>query len=80
MGPYARVDCNLLTLCPFHRVDTVTFAMGKSMPESTLALCQSRLYPVRYFGFGLRFYAEDMMHGYPRVLAGHACIIRIAIL
>jgi hypothetical protein len=36
------------------RIDSNTFAMGSPMPESTLALCQSRLYPpVRDFGFGL---------------------------
>jgi hypothetical protein len=37
------------------RVDTNTFTMGNPMPESTLTLCQSRLYPpVRDFEFGLR--------------------------
>jgi hypothetical protein len=36
-------------------VDSNTFIMGNPMPESTLTLCQSRLYPpVRDFGFGLR--------------------------
>ncbi len=36
------------------RVDSNTFTMGNPMPESTLTLCQSRLYPsVRDFGFGL---------------------------
>jgi hypothetical protein len=35
------------------RVDSSTFTMGNPMPESTLTLCQSRLYlPVRDFGFG----------------------------
>jgi hypothetical protein len=35
-------------------VDSHTFSMGNPMPESTLTLCQSRLYPpVRDFGFGL---------------------------
>jgi hypothetical protein len=33
----------------------VDFNIGNPKPESTLALCQSRLYtPVRDFGFGLR--------------------------
>jgi hypothetical protein len=32
------------------RVDSNTFTMGNAMPESTLTLCQSRLY---HFGFGL---------------------------
>jgi hypothetical protein len=37
------------------RVDSNTFTMGNPMPESTLTLFQSRLYPpVRDFGFGLR--------------------------
>jgi hypothetical protein len=42
MGPYAvvlGVDYNLLY------VDSKTFTMGNRMPESTLTLCQSRLYP-----------------------------------
>jgi hypothetical protein len=43
-GPYARVDFNL-TLCPLQRVDSNTFTMGNPMPEATLTLCQSRLYP-----------------------------------
>ncbi len=51
IGPYN------LTLCPFvHSThsDSNTFTMGNPMPESTLTLCQSRLYPpVRDFGFGL---------------------------
>jgi hypothetical protein len=35
-------------------VDSNTFTMGNPMPDSTLILCQSRLYPpVRDFGFGL---------------------------
>ncbi len=49
MGPCAGVHS---------RVDSNTFTMGNPMPQSTLALCQSRLYPpVRGFGFGLRFEA-----------------------
>jgi hypothetical protein len=37
------------------RVDSNTFNTGNPMPESTLTLCQSRLYPpFRDFGFGLR--------------------------
>ncbi len=36
------------------RVDSNAFTMGNPLPESTLTLCQSRLYPtVRDFGFGL---------------------------
>jgi hypothetical protein len=36
------------------RVDSNTFTVGNPMPESTLTLCQSRLYPpVRDLGFGL---------------------------
>jgi hypothetical protein len=39
---HSRVDCN-------------TFTMGNPLPESTLTLRQSRLYPlVTDFGFGLR--------------------------
>jgi hypothetical protein len=35
-------------------VDPNAFTMGNPMPESTLTLCQSRLYPpVRDFGFCL---------------------------
>ncbi len=39
-----------------HLMSTPThYIMGNPMPESTLTLCQSRLYPaVRDFGFGLR--------------------------
>ncbi len=36
------------------RVDSNTFTLGNPMPESTLTLCQIRLYPpVRDFGFSL---------------------------
>jgi hypothetical protein len=36
------------------RVDSNTFTMGNPMPESTLTLCQSQLYPpVREFGMDL---------------------------
>jgi hypothetical protein len=36
------------------RVDSNTFTMGNPVTESTLTLCQRRLYPlVRDFGFGL---------------------------
>ncbi len=50
VGPYAGVDNNL-PLCPLlSRLQHIY-----PMPESTLTLCQSRLYPpVRVFGFGLR--------------------------
>ncbi len=68
MGPYAGADYNI-TLCPLQTlcrswllhhlmstptVDSNTFIMGNPIPEMTLILCQSRLYPpVRDFGFGL---------------------------
>ncbi len=43
------------------RVDSNTFTMGNPMPESTLTLCQSRLYPpVRDFEFGLRQWYVDL--------------------
>jgi hypothetical protein len=41
MGPYAGVDPRYV----HSRVDANTFTMGNPMPESTLTLCQSRLYP-----------------------------------
>ncbi len=42
-SPYAYVNS---------RVDSNTFTMGNPMPESTLTICQSRLYPpVRDSGF-----------------------------
>ncbi len=54
MGPYAGVDYNLTYV--HSRVDSNTFTKGNPMPELTLTLCQSRLYPpVRDFGFGLCF-------------------------
>ncbi len=46
----------LTTTSPYvhSRVDSNTFIMGNPMPESTLTLCQSWIYPpVRDFGFGL---------------------------
>jgi hypothetical protein len=66
MEPYAGVYYNL-TLCrlqsrlqytyhgqPYARVDL------NPMPESSLKLCQSRLYPpVRDFGFGLRGHSQS---------------------
>jgi hypothetical protein len=40
------------------RVYSNTFTMGNPKPESTLNLCQSRLYPpARDFGFGLRVFS-----------------------
>ncbi len=52
--PYAGADYNL-TLHVYPRVDSNTFTMGNPMPESTLTLCKSRLYPlVRDFGFEIR--------------------------
>jgi hypothetical protein len=54
--PYPGVDYNL-TLCPLQsRLKHIYrgHQWGNSMPESTLTLCQSRLYtPVRDFKFGL---------------------------
>ncbi len=47
MGPYAVVD---YIISPFvdAKVNSNTFIMGNPMPESTLTLCQIRLYlPVR---------------------------------
>jgi hypothetical protein len=45
--------------CVHSRVDSNTFTMGNPVPESTLTLCQCRLYPpVRDFGFGLRGYGR----------------------
>jgi hypothetical protein len=43
MGPYTGVDYN----SPYvnSRVDSNIFTMGNPMPESTLTLCQSLLYP-----------------------------------
>ncbi len=52
MGPNAGVD--LTSPYVVSRVDTNTFTMGNPLPESTLTLCQSRLYrPVRDEKFGL---------------------------
>jgi hypothetical protein len=52
MGPSAGVEYNL-TLCPLQsRPQHICY--GHLMPESTLTLCQSRLYPpVRDFVFDL---------------------------
>ncbi len=45
LGPYAGVDYNL-TLCPLQsRLQHIYHGIGQLMPESTLTLCQSRLYP-----------------------------------
>ncbi len=54
MGPYAVVDYNV-TLCPLQsQLQHMYSTMGNSIPESTLTLCQSQLYPsVRDLGFGL---------------------------
>jgi hypothetical protein len=46
MGPYAGIDYT----SPY--VDSNTYTMGNTIPESTLTLCQSRLYPpVRDLGW-----------------------------
>jgi hypothetical protein len=48
-------DLTIISPYGHFRVDSNTFTMGNPMPESTLTLCQSWLYPsVRDFGFGLR--------------------------
>ncbi len=47
-----------------------TFNIGNHMPESTLTLCQSRLYPpVRVFGFGLCTHWLDPETSSPRIWA-----------
>jgi hypothetical protein len=43
MGPYAGVDSPYV----HSRVDSNTFTMGNPIPESTLTLYRSRLYPPR---------------------------------
>ncbi len=51
---YAGVDYCITSPYVHSRVDYDTFTMGNPMPESTLTLCRSKLYPaVRDFGFGL---------------------------
>ncbi len=46
MGPYAEVDYNL-TSCPLlSRLQHIYSIMDDPMPESTLTLCQSRLFPL----------------------------------
>jgi hypothetical protein len=48
-------ELNITSPYVHSRVDSITFTMGNPMPESTLTLCQSRLYPTVWdFGFGLR--------------------------
>jgi hypothetical protein len=45
----------------YFRVDFNLFTMGNPMSESTLTLCQSRLYPpVRDYGFGLRCFSDNI--------------------
>jgi hypothetical protein len=59
MGPYAGADYNLT---PFvhSTVDSTTFTMDNPMPESTLTLCQIRLYAtVPDYGFGLRIQSRS---------------------
>jgi hypothetical protein len=54
------------------RVDSNTFTMGNSMPESTLTLCQSRQYlPVRDFGFTIA--SEVWIFIRPCNLGGEGC-------
>jgi hypothetical protein len=48
------------------RDDSNPFTMGNIMPETTLTLCQSRLYPpVGDFGFGLMSLLQHIYHGQP---------------
>jgi hypothetical protein len=48
---FLRYMPELTITSPNAHVDSNTFTMGNLMPESTLTLCQSRLYlPVRHFG------------------------------
>jgi hypothetical protein len=53
-GNYAGADYNLTLFYSIVDFNTFTMGLGNPLPESTLTLCQSRLYPpVRDFGFGL---------------------------
>jgi hypothetical protein len=46
MGPSYSVPELTVTSAYVHsRVDSNTFTMGKPVPESTLTLCKSRLFP-----------------------------------
>ncbi len=55
-GTLCRSLLNIASPYVHSRVDSNTFTMGNPMPESTLSLCQSRLFPpVREFGFGFWF-------------------------
>ncbi len=62
MGPYAGDD--YITSPYFHsKDDSNTFTMGSPMLESTLTLCQSRLYsPGWDFGYGLSPESNQSMH------------------
>jgi hypothetical protein len=53
-------------ICPLQsRPNTFTMGLGNPMPESTLTLCQSRLYPpVRDLGFGLWGFHEDVVNNF----------------
>jgi hypothetical protein len=54
VGPYAGVDYTYPQLTSTSE-STPTHLHDYPMPESTLTLCQSRLYsPIKDFGFGLR--------------------------
>ncbi len=53
MGPHAGVDYTS-PYGPIPESTPNTFTMGNPIPELTLTICQSRLYPpVKDFGFGL---------------------------
>ncbi len=55
LDPYAELT--MTSPYVYYRVDSYTFTMGNPMPESTLTLCQSLLYPpVRDFAFALRLF------------------------
>ncbi len=52
---YGTLELTITSAYVHSRVDSNTFTTGKPMPESTLTLRQSRLFPpVRDIGFGLR--------------------------
>ncbi len=72
-------EVTITSPCVNSRVDSNTFTLGNPMPESTLTLCQSRLYPpVRNFGFGLWSYCHHYIKSarvqYNLCLGGLICL------
>ncbi len=64
MEPYAGVDYNL-ALCPLQSRLQNIYREQPSLSESTLTLCQSRLYPpVRDFGFCLCCLGRGSVHAH----------------